>query len=89
MNIAKDFLYLLPDSIPLPTFAVDPDGEVSFDWIGRDGWELTISFSPLGVLSYSAFFGELRNEHGQDNFQDEVPREILAKIEKVCISASA
>jgi hypothetical protein len=85
---AARFLFQLPSSSPLPTIDVDPDGEVSFDWIGPEEEELTISISGKGVISYSLILGETDHDHGQRLFRGKVPSEIHQKIAAVYQSAS-
>ena len=88
IEYAKRFLLLLPPASPMPEVEVDPDGEISFDWFGPNKSELTISFSPLGMISYSVLFGEVGYDHGQKLFEDEIPKDLIQKIKEVCSTPS-
>lgn len=81
-QLACRFLNMLPSAVPTPDVGLDPDGQVSFDWIVAADRQLTASLSPDGVLSYAAIFGTAE-KHGKEVFDDTVPQEIIEAIRRL------
>lgn len=79
---ALQFAVLLPKSLPLPEVAPDPDGEISFDWLGKGGKIFSVSIGANGRLSYAGRFGEKSKIHGIEELSHSCPEEILRGIEK-------
>ncbi len=79
---AVRFAVLLPKSLPIPELAVDPDGEISFDWIGKTGKMFSASIDGSGRIAYAGRFGEKSKVHGTEPLSDSCPQEILRGIEK-------
>jgi hypothetical protein len=77
---AIDFIRALPDSLPLPEFAPEPDGAVSLDWgQSRNRW-LSISVSASERLAVAWVDGADRG-HGVARFTgDIVPARIIGAI---------
>src|SRR5262245_13902446 len=61
---ALAFAEILPRSLPVPEIAADPDGEVSFDWLGPAGRMFSVSVSKDGRIAYAGRFGENSKIHG-------------------------
>ncbi len=79
---AKEFLNLLPDSIPAPEFSVDPDGEISFEWFFSKSRLISISIGGDGSLTYIGFLGKVRMK-GVEFLDEKIPgtiNELLARI---------
>lgn len=76
------FAMLLPKSLPLPEVAQDPDGEISFDWIGKSGKMFSVSVGPDGTISYAGWFSDKSKVDGVEQLSERCPREILLGIEK-------
>ena len=57
-SMARIFLQVIPDDIPLPDFEVDPDGEVVFDWYDETSGIFSVSISEDGTLSFDRFSGK-------------------------------
>lgn len=51
---ARRLLDTIPTGFPVPEIALDPDGEVAFDWIRSDRTMLSVSIGPEGDPSYAA-----------------------------------
>jgi len=51
---ARRLLDTIPTGFPVPEVALDPDGEVAFDWIRSDRTMLSVSIGPGGHPSYAA-----------------------------------
>jgi hypothetical protein len=79
---ALAFVMLLPRSIPIPEVISDPDGEVSFDWIGKAGKMFSVSVGADGRISYAGRFSDKSKTHGIEQLSETFPREILFGIEK-------
>lgn len=81
-QLACRFLNTLPSAIPTPDVGVDPDGEISFEWIVSRDRQLTVSLSPESVLSYAGVYGSAA-KHGKEEFDDTVPQELLEAIRRL------
>jgi hypothetical protein len=79
---ALAFVMSLPKSIPVPEVAPDPDGEISFDWIGKAGRMFSVSVGADGRISYAGRFSDKSKTHGIEQLSDACPREILFGIER-------
>jgi hypothetical protein len=82
VRTALDFTRLLPKSLPIPEVAADPDGEISFDWVGKTGKMFSVSISAGGRLSYAGRFSDTSKIHGVEQLSETFPREVLVGIEK-------
>ncbi len=51
---ARRLLETIPSGFPVPEIALDPDGEVAFDWIRSDRTMVSVSIGPGGDPSYAA-----------------------------------
>lgn len=51
---ARRLLDTIPSGFPVPEIALDPDGEVAFDWIRSDRTMLSVSIGTEGDPSYAA-----------------------------------
>jgi len=76
------FATLLPSSVPVPEIAADPDGEVSFDWIGNSYNVFSVSVDRNGRLAYAGRFSEGRRVNGVEQLSAVCPPEIVLGIEK-------
>ncbi len=80
---AVAFALSLPRSLPTPEVSADPDGEVSFDWLGASGTMFSVSVNERGRLAFAGRFSEKSKLHGTEEFVDACPPELLRGIEKV------
>ncbi len=76
------FLDMLPDTIPAPEVAVDPDGMVAFEWHEEPRWVFSVSFETNGELVYADLFGNSKT-HGNENFGQALTQSILDSIRRV------
>jgi len=74
---------LLPKSQQIPEISADPDGEISFDWVGNSGMMFSVSIDATGRLAYAGRFGERSKIHGIEQLSSSCPHEILRGIERV------
>lgn len=77
---AVSFASLLPRSVPIPEVSADPDGEISFDWIGPSQKMFSVSVNKFGRLAYAGWFGEDRSVHGTESFNREFPQEVIRAL---------
>lgn len=80
---ALAFASLIPAGYPHPEIAADPDGEVSFDWFGKNDRILSVSVGPRGRLSFAARFSDDERLSGALPLKDEFPRTILQALQRV------
>ena len=80
---AKRFLLAFPKTLPLPEITLDSDGEVSFDWEGRNRRMLSVSLRADGRLSYAIKLGLMRSSYGVDEFDENVPEVIVESVKKI------
>jgi hypothetical protein len=76
------FAYLLPRSFPTPEVAPDPDGDISFDWIGESGKMFSVSVDARGRLAYAGSFNNGVRVHGTQQLSEICPPEIIWGIKK-------
>ena len=79
---AYAFIDAFPSNVPLPEVAVDPDGEISFDWFSAPRRQFSISIGPNNVLSYAGLFGTDKVA-GSERFQGTVPKAFVDYITRV------
>jgi len=78
--LAVDALAALPSDLPTPEIAVDPDGEISFDWIMSGGRNFSLSLRGDGRLSYAGSFRLNHTRYGTDTFEDKIPKEVVEAV---------
>ncbi|MDP9254533.1 MAG: hypothetical protein M3O66_06305, partial [Verrucomicrobiota bacterium] len=76
------FIDAFPSHIPMPEVAVDPDGEISFDWFNAPRRQFSISIGSNNVLSYAGLFGSDKVS-GSERFQGTVPKTLVDYISRV------
>lgn len=77
---AECFIRVLPDNIPLPEFAPEPDGAISFDWIRSRSQLLSVSVDDSRELALAWLDGSSRG-HAVERFDGELmPERLLALI---------
>jgi hypothetical protein len=79
-SAAMQFAYSLPWSVPTPEVAPDPDGDISFDWLGLCGKMFSVSVSKTGRIAYAGRFGDKSKIHGIDQLSTSCPQEIIRGI---------
>ena len=74
---ALAFIRALPDSVPLPEFAPEPDGSISFDWIKSRNRLFSMSVGSSNRLAYAWLDGTDKG-HAVARFDEgRVPQRIL------------
>jgi len=82
IGAATQFAYSLPRFGPMPEVSADPDGEVSFDWIGPTGKMFSVSVNKNNRLAYAGWFGGKSRVHGIEQLAEGCPQQIVRGIEK-------
>jgi len=82
IRAAIQFAYTLPRFGPIPEVSADPDGEISFDWVGPSGEMFSVSVNNENRLAYAGWFGEKNRIHGIEQLAESCPRQIVRGIEK-------
>ncbi|PYT61703.1 MAG: hypothetical protein DMG35_08805 [Acidobacteria bacterium] len=82
ISAATQFAYSLPRFGPMPEVSADPDGEISFDWIGPSGQMFSVSVNNQNRLAYAGWFGEKSRIHGIEQLAENCPKQIVRGIEK-------
>jgi hypothetical protein len=86
---AIDFIRALPDDVPLPSVAADPDGSIAFDWITTRTRVFSLSVADSERLAFAWLDGTDRG-HGVAAFQSaEVPARVIEGIRSVTDGAIA
>jgi len=81
--VTESFLRALPDGIPLPEFAPEPDGCISLDWIQSRNRLLSLSVGTSHRLAY-AWLDGADNGHAVSRFDGRtIPPRILDEIEAI------
>jgi len=88
VSTAQDFIRALPDGLPLPEFAPEPDGSVSLDWTASRHRRFTLSIGSSNRLAYAWLDGTDRG-HAVARFDGSiVPRRVLEGIQSISSHAS-
>jgi hypothetical protein len=72
--LVQRFLRAMPDDLPIPEFAPEPDGSISLDWIRSRNCLFSLSIGRSGRLAYAWLDGTNKG-HGVARFDGrDVPR---------------
>lgn len=89
LAMARRFLRALPDGMPLPEFAAEPDGSVSLDWIRSRNHLFSVSIGRRNRLAYAWLDGS-DTGHGVARFDGHtVPPKITDGIAEIMGSGRA
>jgi hypothetical protein len=81
--LAEEFLRALPDDLPLPEFAPEPDGSISLDWIQSRTRLFSLSIGRSQRLSYAWLDGSDKG-HAVSRFdREQIPARILQGIREI------
>lgn len=74
---------LIPRFVPSPELALDPDGEISFDWFGPGDKIFSASVDAQGRVAYASRFSEEERVSGAFLLHDELPTSFLEALERI------
>lgn len=80
---AESFIRALPDRIKMPDLSIDPDGDISFDWIPDRTKTLTLSVNGSNRLAYAWIDGIDRGHAAAKFVNGTIPARVLAEIESI------
>ena len=81
--LSEAFVLAIPDGVPLPEFAPEPDGSISLDWIQSRSRLFSVSVGAGGRLAFAWLDGANRG-HGTALFDGKrVPPEILEGVKRI------
>lgn len=82
-EVAADFIRALPNDVPLPEVAPDPDGSISLDWIRSRNRMFSLSVGASSRLAYAWLDGTDRG-HAVARFdREKIPALVLDGINEV------
>lgn len=86
---AESFIRALPPQLPNPEVSVDPDGEISLDWIPSQTQTFTLSISGGSRVSY-AWIDGTNGGHASEDFKNDVISErIVSELKRIAESGFA
>jgi hypothetical protein len=80
---ARDFLRVLPGTLPEPLVVRDEDGALAFEWAGENTRWLKVRVGVDGMLVYSGRLGSRRRISGAEPLGDDLPALIRQAIQQV------
>jgi hypothetical protein len=82
-SATKRFVRALPNGIPLPEFAPEPDGSISLDWIRSPTQLFSLSVGRSSRLAYAWLDGSDKG-HGVAHFDGQnIPARVLEGIQGI------
>lgn len=73
LKYARDFLRVLPSTLPEPMVARGDDGGLVFEWTGENARVLRVRLGADGMLVYAGRLGVRRRISGAEPLGDELP----------------
>jgi len=83
LKYARDFLRVLPSTLPEPLVTRDDDGALAFEWVGANARMVRVRLGADGMLVYSGRLGVRRRISGAEPLGDELPPMIRQTIQQV------
>jgi hypothetical protein len=80
---ARDFLRVLPATVPEPVVTREEDGALAFEWAGANARQLRVRIGADGMLVYAGRLGVRRRISGAEPLGDELPALIRQAIQQV------
>jgi len=83
VNLAMDFIRALPDDVPLPELAIEPDGSIEMDWIRSRSTIFSLSVGEGQRLAYAWVDGAERGHAVVFFDRASVPWRILQDLKRI------
>lgn len=84
LELALKIVGSLPDDVPMPSFAVEPDGCVSLDWMPTRSRTFTLSVGKTARLPYAWVDGTDRGHAVARLVNGQLPPRILDEVRRIC-----
>lgn len=81
-SYARQFLQILPTSVPIPDISVDTDGEILFEWDHGPRHIFSISVGRDGTLTFAGLYGHTKI-HGTEHFREALPLVIAHSLQRI------
>jgi hypothetical protein len=79
---AERFLELLPSDLTMPEVSIDPDGDISFEWLKSKRYVFSVSLSGNNKIVFAGICGG-NDIHGTESFGDTIPGIIIDAIRRL------
>jgi len=89
LQYARDFLRMLPSTLPEPAVGRDGEGRLVFEWSGANARLLSVHVTADAMLVYAGRLGTRRRISGAEPLTDDLPTTIRQAIQQVSAPASA
>ena len=80
---AQIFVNALPYWMPAPEIVPESDGEIAIEWDSSPTEIFSISIGEQSAIHFSGLFGEDKERHGVEPFEDFISEEILYYINQL------
>lgn len=75
------FVSIQPDSIPIPDFVPEPEGQMGLEWYNPDKKKtFIISFNEQNMIEYAGIFEDGAETYGSELYTYEIPKTIIDSI---------
>ena len=89
LELAVEIIRSIPDGLPMPEFAIEPDGSVSMDWMPTPRRTFTLSLGKNSRIPY-AWVDGTDHGHGVVRLEDgRIPARLIGEIQSICRHESA
>ena len=82
---ARRFIEALPSDLPVPDVAVEPDGQIAFEWYAGPRRAISISVGENDELVYAGCKGASKF-HGTESFNWSIPKMVTDLLRRVLVS---
>lgn len=83
LDRAEIFIRSLPEGVPLPEISVEPDGDISIDWLPTPTKTFSVSIGGTDRLAYAWLDGTDRGHAVARSNNGDVPPRILQEIQRI------
>lgn len=73
----------LPRSLPRPELTPEPDGSMALEWENGPNRLISLSVNGKGVIVYAGLIGKGSKAHGMEVFNDSLPENLVAYINRI------
>ncbi len=89
LRVAEKFIRALPNTIPIPEFAIDPDGSISLDWIENRNRVFSLSVGANSRVAFAWLDGTDKG-HAVARFDgQQIPERVVKGITSIATNGNA